>query len=57
MAPFDHVLLIELLEVSVTFPPMQKVVGPFVEIIGVDGIEFTVTVIGLKAIVPFTVHE
>ena len=34
---------VALLDVSVTEPPVQNVVGPPAEIVGVDGIGFTVT--------------
>ena len=34
-------------DVSVTLPPAQNVVGPPEEIVGVGGIGFTVTVVGL----------
>ena len=58
----DHVLLVELDEVSVTDPPEQKVVTPLAVIVGVVGIGFTVTVVGIEPAVhvPFdtvTVYE
>ena len=37
VAPFDHKLLIGDDDVSTTFPPGQKVVGPLAEIVGVEG--------------------
>jgi hypothetical protein len=38
-------LPLALLEVSVTLPPLQNVVGPPGVTVGVDGIEFTVTTV------------
>jgi hypothetical protein len=40
-----HWLPVALLEVSVTLPPAQKVVGPPALIVGVGGIGLTVTVV------------
>jgi hypothetical protein len=40
---FDQVLPAPLDDVNVTEPPVQKVVGPLVEIVGVGGFGFTVT--------------
>ncbi len=37
-----------LLEVNVTLPPVQKVVGPSGVIVGVAGVGFTVTVVALE---------
>ena len=44
MAPFDHVFPEALDEVNVTEPPEQNVVAPPADIVGVEGIGFTVTV-------------
>ena len=46
VAPVLQRLLVAELEVSVTLPPWQKVVGPPAEIVGVAGNGFTVTTIG-----------
>jgi len=35
-------------EVNVTVPPEQKVVAPLAEIIGVTGVGFTVTEVGVE---------
>jgi hypothetical protein len=43
VAAVDHKYVVPALEVKVTLPPLQKVVEPPVEIIGVAGKEFTVT--------------
>ena len=46
VAPFKfHWLPLALLEVKVTEPPVQKVVGPPAEMVGVAGTGFTVTVV------------
>jgi hypothetical protein len=45
VAPVDHKYEEPLLEVRVTLPPWQKVVGPPDVIVGVDGKEFTVTTV------------
>jgi hypothetical protein len=45
VAPVDHVFPEAALEVKVTFPPEQNVVGPLAEIVGVFGVGFTVTVV------------
>ena len=45
VAPFDHVFPEAALEVRVTEPPEQKVVGPLVVIVGVGGFGLTVTVV------------
>ena len=39
----NHWLPLALLDVSVTLPPVQKVVGPPGVIVGVEGLEFTTT--------------
>jgi len=44
VAPFDHVFPEALDEVNVTEPPEQNVVAPPADIVGVEGIGFTVTV-------------
>ena len=44
VSPFDHKYDELALEVKVTLPPSQKVVGPPAVIVGVDGTGFTVTV-------------
>jgi hypothetical protein len=41
-------LPVALLEVNVTFPPSQNVVGPSGVIVGVAGMEFTVTVVAVE---------
>jgi xanthosine utilization system XapX-like protein len=41
-------LPLALLEVNVTSPPTQKVVGPLGVIVGVAGVGFTVTVVALE---------
>ena len=43
VSPPDHKLLVPALEARVTLPPAQKVVGPPVVMVGVDGKAFTVT--------------
>jgi hypothetical protein len=45
VAPFDHVFPVAELEVKVTEPPEQKVVGPPAEIAGVVGVGLTVTTV------------
>jgi hypothetical protein len=45
VAPFDQVFPVAELEVKVTEPPEQKVVGPPAEIVGVVGVGLTVTVV------------
>ena len=48
--PFrDHWLPLALLDVSVTLPPAQNVVGPLGVIVGVAGIGFTVTLVAAEA--------
>jgi hypothetical protein len=48
LIPVFQKLLLELLEVSLTLSPLQKVVGPFVLIIGAAGEGVMVTVIGVE---------
>ena len=61
--PGVHVLPVADDEVSVTLPPVQKVVGPPAVIVGVDGIGFTVTTLAIDGddvhplLVTFTVYE
>jgi hypothetical protein len=43
VAPFDHKLLLAEEDVSTTFPPEQKVVGPPAVIVGTAGTGLTVT--------------
>jgi hypothetical protein len=45
VAPFDQVFPVAELEVKVTEPPEQKVVGPPAEIAGVVGVGLTVTTV------------
>ena len=45
VAPVDHAYVVAALDVSRTLPPAQKVVGPPAVIIGVPGLEFTITVV------------
>ena len=54
VAPLLHTLPVAELEVKITFPPSQKVVGPFAEIVGVTGNGFTVTSMLLDVVLP---HE
>lgn len=56
-APFDHVLPVDADEVNVTVCPVHNVVEPLVEMVGTDGVGFTVTVIGADAdeVQPFVV--
>lgn len=53
MAPFDQVLPVDALEVSVTVPPWQKVVGPEAVTVGVAGTGLTVTVLALDVAVQY----
>ena len=46
VAPVDHSQVAPALDVSVTFPPAQKVVVPEAVMVGVAGNGFTVTVTG-----------
>ena len=46
--PGVHEFPVVLLEVNVTLPPAQKVVEPFVEIVGVAGKVFTVTTVAAE---------
>jgi hypothetical protein len=48
VAPFDQVFPVALEEVNVTDPPEQNVVAPPALIIGVEGMEFTVTTVGVE---------
>ena len=48
VAPFDQVFPVAELEVNVTEPPEQKVVGPPAEIVGVVGVGLTVTVVAAE---------
>jgi hypothetical protein len=48
VAPFDHVFPITLDDVKITESPKQNVVGPLLLIVGVDGIGFTVTTVGVE---------
>ena len=45
----DHWLPVALLDVRVTLPPVQNVVGPPGVIVGVAGIGLTVTVVAAEA--------
>ena len=56
-APFGHVFPDPAEDVSVTEPPEQKVVEPLFEIVGADGVVFTVTVVPAEAgdVQPFAV--
>jgi hypothetical protein len=47
--PGVQTLPVALLDVRVTLPPAQKVVGPPAVIVGVAGLAFTVTVMVLEA--------
>jgi hypothetical protein len=48
LAPLLHTLPVTELEVKTTFPPLQKVVAPLAEIVGVTGNAFTVTVVAFE---------
>ena len=48
VAPFDQRFPVADEEVNTTFPPEQKVVGPPAEIVGVAGIELTVTTVAAE---------
>jgi xanthosine utilization system XapX-like protein len=52
VALFDHVLPEEALELRVTDPPEQKLVGPLGVMVGVAGVAFTVTVTGAEVAEP-----
>jgi hypothetical protein len=53
VAPLDHKYVFPALEVKVTLPPSQNVVGPPAEIVGCAGKEFTVTLTdALKVVNP-----
>ena len=45
VAPFDQVLPVDELLVRVTEPPVQNVVGPLAEMVGVLGEDVTVTTV------------
>ena len=45
VAPLLHEYEVDALDVSVTLPPEQNVVGPPAVMVGVAGAEFTVTVV------------
>ena len=49
VAPFDQRFPVAEEEVSVTFPPLQKVVAPLAVMVGTVGIGFTVTLTGAEA--------
>jgi hypothetical protein len=49
VAPVDHKYVVPALEVKVTLPPAQKVVGPPAVIVGVVGKAFTVTTVAAEA--------
>ena len=49
--PLLHVFPVAELEVKVTEPPAQKVVGPLALIVGVGGFGFTVTVVEVEVAV------
>jgi hypothetical protein len=46
VAPVDHRYVVPALEVSVTLPPEQNVVGPPAVMVGAAGKEFIVTAVG-----------
>ncbi len=48
VAPVDHKYVTPALEVRVTLPPVQKVVGPPAVIVGCAGTGFTVTVLAAE---------
>ena len=45
MAPVDQVFPLVAEDVNTTFPPWQKVVGPFAAIVGAVGFGLTITVV------------
>ena len=49
VSPVDQELPVAELEVKVTEPPEQKVVGPLAEIVGVEGVGLIVTVVAFEA--------
>jgi hypothetical protein len=49
VAPVDHKYVVPALDVNVTLPPSQKVVGPPAVIVGADGNAFTVTTVAAEA--------
>ena len=48
LAPLLQTLPVAALEVKITLPPLQKVVAPLAEIVGVAGNAFTVTAVALE---------
>ena len=48
VAPFDQVFPVELDDVSVTELPVQNVVDPLADIVGVVGTALTVTTVGAE---------
>lgn len=48
VAPVDHKLPVVEEDVNITFPPAQKLNDPLFEIVGMDGIGFTVTTVGFE---------
>jgi hypothetical protein len=56
VAPVLHALFVAELEVNITLPPVQNVVGPFAEMVGAGGFGFTVaTTVVLVADTQFVV--
>ena len=49
VAAFDHRNVVPALDVKVTLPPLQNVVGPPAEIVGVAGKGLTVTTVAAEA--------
>ena len=49
VAPVDQTLPVVELDVRVILSPKHNVVAPLAEIVGLEGIGFTVTVIGAEA--------
>ena len=47
-SPLDQRLPLAAEEVRITLPPVQKVVGPLAEMVGVAGIGFKVMVVGAE---------
>jgi hypothetical protein len=48
VSPVDHVFPEAEEDVSVTLPPVQKLVGPLALIVGVAGVGFTVTAVAAE---------
>ena len=46
----DHTLLEDELEVRITLPPSQNVVGPPAKMVGTGGLLFTVTTVGAETL-------